>query len=59
MKPTVIKYERKFNLTNYEHEVVSIEVALGDGDSASVAMSKAMMFVKETHNKSKGMYENN
>ena len=46
MRVTSLKYEKKVNLGNYEHEAVGIELALGDEDKALEALENAKKFVE-------------
>ena len=46
MRVTVLSYEKKFNLGNYESETVGIELALAEGEQASVALAHAKAFVE-------------
>ena len=45
MRATTIRYERKFNLGNYEGETISIELALSEEDKAADALAMAKQFV--------------
>lgn len=47
MHVSLIKYEKKKNLGNYEHEVVHVEVVLQEGESAATALSRAKTTVEE------------
>ncbi|MCK9568867.1 hypothetical protein M0R72_08000 [Candidatus Pacearchaeota archaeon] len=40
MKVNTVRYERLYNLGDYEHEKVCIEVELSEGESASDALTK-------------------
>lgn len=50
MKPTRIRYARRFNLENYNHEEMEVEYALEDGDKATAkdAILAARKDVAET-----------
>ena len=47
MRVTMLRYEKKFNLGNYEAETVGIEIALAEGELASVALAHAKRFVEQ------------
>jgi len=47
MRVTVLRYEKKFNLGNYESETVGIELALSEDEKASTALVHAKAFVEQ------------
>jgi hypothetical protein len=47
MKAKTVRYEKKFNLGNYETEVVGIELELNEGEKASDALALAKKFVEK------------
>ena len=46
MRAMPVRYEKKFNLGNYESEAVGIELALDVGERASDALALAKQFVE-------------
>jgi len=47
MKAKTVRYEKRFNLGNYEAETVGIELELEDGDKAAQALALAKQFVQQ------------
>ena len=45
MKATKVKYEKTFNLGNYQNEVIGVEIELADGETAKDAIEKAKKYV--------------
>ena len=49
MEVTKIEYSRLYSLGNFEHERISVEVALEDGETPHQAVCRAREFVKKEH----------
>lgn len=47
MRAVKVKYEKKFNLGNYETEAVGVELELNEGEKASDALALAKLFVNK------------
>ena len=47
MRAVKIKYEKKFNIGDYQSEAVGIELELNEGEKASDALALAKAFVHQ------------
>lgn len=48
MKATKIKYQRTFDLGNYQNEVIGIELELDEGETAKDAIFAAIHYINNT-----------
>lgn len=46
----IVRYERLFNLGNYENEKIGISVPVEDGETADQALARAQAFVADQRN---------
>jgi len=46
MKARIIRYERLYNLGNFEHEKIAIEIEIEEGETASEVLRRAQDFCR-------------
>lgn len=46
MKPKSVRYERLYNLGNFDHEKIAIEIEIEDGETASEVFRQAKNFCR-------------
>lgn len=49
MEVKKVEYSRLYSLGNFEHERISVEIALQDGETPHQALERAREFVKKEH----------
>ena len=49
MKATKVTYSKMFNLGSYEHEEISIEIQIEEGEKAQEVLELAKKFVNSQH----------
>jgi len=46
MKPKLVRYERLYNLGNFDHEKIAIEIEVEEGETATEALKQAKKFCR-------------